>query len=191
MIECTGIAELLGAFRDGELEPDKVAIVARHLAACTPCEVLLSEICELGETLRASAYEPSLDGFTEQVLSRLAYLREPFSRRLRRGLGALGWSWPVAVTSASLATVLASWLALITFAEPIAAPIAPAGSNAVNEVEAGGGQLAQTLGLAVPYAKDQVVISRLETDRHHVALWSEPEGSTTVIWLPEESEIGE
>jgi anti-sigma factor RsiW len=195
MIECTGIAELLGAFRDGELEPDKVAIVARHLAACTQCEMLLSEICELGETLRASAWEPCLDGFAEQVLSRVARLPEPFSRRLRRGLGALGWSWPAAITSASLATALASWLVLMTFGKPNTPSITAAGSNAVTEVRAGEsaaqGGLAQALGLSYPGPKDQVVISRLETDRHHVALWSEPEGTTTVIWLPEEPEISE
>jgi anti-sigma factor RsiW len=195
MVDCTEVTELLGPFRDGELDPHQVTFVARHLSTCTRCEVLLSEICDLGETLRASVCEPCLDGFTENVLKRVALLHEPLYRRLRRQLAALNWDWPIAVTSASMATALASWLALITFVNPVTAPNEPAASSGVTEVAGGAQQFAQPLGLAVPYdasqTRDQVIISRLETDRRHVALWSEPEGRTTVIWLPEETELGE
>jgi anti-sigma factor RsiW len=169
MLECIGMGELLSAFRDGELEADKVAIVTRHLATCAKCEALLSEIYELGETLRANVEEPSLDGFTEQVLTRITALREPFYRRVCARLAALDWKWPVAVTSASLATALVGWLALITFIKPASVSIVPAESRVAEEVKENGSELAQALGLVNLNAKHQVVISRLETDQHHVA----------------------
>jgi hypothetical protein len=68
MPECNEIGLMLGAAGDGELEPDDMQAVARHLTRCASCTVELSDYSKIGRELRAIAVMPSLEKFTKSVL---------------------------------------------------------------------------------------------------------------------------
>ncbi len=68
MPECNEIGLMLGAAGDGELEPDDMQAVARHLTGCPSCTVEQSDFAKIGRELRAIAVMPSLEGFTKSVL---------------------------------------------------------------------------------------------------------------------------
>ena len=67
MPECE-IGLMLGAAGDGELGPDDMQEVARHLVRCASCTVALSDYSKIGRELRAIAVLPSLEKFTKSVL---------------------------------------------------------------------------------------------------------------------------
>ena len=50
-----------------------------------------------------------------------------------------------------------------------------------------GGNVAPVLGPADPSGNLGAIISRLEADSPSVAVWSEPQTDTTVIWVPDQS----
>ncbi|SRR5579875_11365 len=189
MADCAEVVRLLGAFRDGELESEQVELVARHLAHCAQCERTLGEICRLGEELRAAVGEPCLEGFVERVMSRIEHTYVPLRLRLWRRIASFDWRLPVAVTSASLAAALASVAAFMVLTRPAVDLRFASSSTFVR-----GEDIAeQPRAFQLPQAgeigsRGQVVISRLETSLRHVAVWSEPEANTTVIWLPEDAE---
>ncbi|MGA9725423.1 MAG: zf-HC2 domain-containing protein [Candidatus Binatus sp.] len=68
MPECNEISLMLGAAGDGELEPDDMQAVARHLTGCASCTIEQSDYSKIGRELRALAVMPSLEGFTKSVL---------------------------------------------------------------------------------------------------------------------------
>lgn len=68
MPECSEIGLMLGAAGDGELEPDDMQEVARHLLRCASCTVAQSDYSRIGRELRAIAVIPSLEKFTKSVL---------------------------------------------------------------------------------------------------------------------------
>jgi hypothetical protein len=74
MPECNEIGLMLGAAGDGELEPDDMRAVARHLTGCSCCTVEQSDYAKIGRELRAIAVMPSLEGFTKSVLDLIGKL---------------------------------------------------------------------------------------------------------------------
>jgi Putative zinc-finger len=68
MPECNEISLMLGAAGDGELEPDDMQAVARHLTGCASCTVEQSDYVKIGRELRTIAVMPSLENFTKSVL---------------------------------------------------------------------------------------------------------------------------
>ncbi len=190
MAECSEIAPLLGVFEDGELEPHEMQEVAHHLARCKACERALSDYAALGRHLRAAALTPSLENFTQAVERRLDQLRPPLRVRFGRRIGALGERWAAAIALASGALALGAWVLL--FAPYVRHYLQTMqGTNAVAVTEHRGEIAPQeeseegsesTLAEGSP----QAVISRLQAKTPAVAVWSEPETRTTVIWLPDE-----
>ena len=65
---------MLGAVGDGELEPNDLQEVARHVERCASCTGVLSDYSMIGRELRESAVKPSLEGFTKSVLDVIAKL---------------------------------------------------------------------------------------------------------------------
>ncbi len=65
---------MLGAVGDGELEPNDLQEVARHVELCASCTGELSDYSKIGRELRAIAVMPSLEGFTKSVLNVIAKL---------------------------------------------------------------------------------------------------------------------
>jgi hypothetical protein len=74
MPECSEIGLMLGAVGDGELEPNDLQTVARHVERCASCTGALSDYSTIGRELREIAVKPSLEGFTKSVLDVIAKL---------------------------------------------------------------------------------------------------------------------
>jgi len=74
MPECSQIGLMLGAVGDGELEPNDLQQVARHVERCASCTGALSDYFTIGRELRAVAVTPSLDKFTRSVLDLIGKL---------------------------------------------------------------------------------------------------------------------
>ena len=167
MAECGEISMMLGAFEDSELEPNEMQEVAFHLARCESCTGVLSDYSTIGRDLRSITAVPSLAGFSSAVIARVDRLPQPvltrIERFLRRQLDSVGAgiAWGGAVVAAAIMTIV-----LMT---PYARQVANRGT-------------APTMADNDSHAD----ISRLESENHSVAVWSEPRRDTTVIWLPDQ-----
>lgn len=182
MAECNEISLMLGAFEDGELEPNEMQEVAFHMARCEACTDELSEFSTIGRELRSAVPQIQLDGFAAAVKSRIDAIPQPFSRRLARFFGrgtdfiGSGFAWSGAVAAVATLTAV-----LITpYAEKLAHREVP---TAVARLERDAASLADA---TAPVTDSHAVISRLESDIPSVAVWSEPRSETTVIWLPDQ-----
>ncbi len=193
MAECGEIGPMLGAFEDSELEPNEMQEVAFHLARCESCTSILADYSTLGRDLRSIADPPMLAGFASAVIARVDRLPQPvltrIGRYLRRQADALGSGvvWGGAVAAVAVLT-----LVLMT---PYAEQLANRGSHSNASIAAAGHEAATAANqIADATASEPTMadndshadISRLESENHSVAVWSEPRRDTTVIWLPEQ-----
>lgn len=192
MADCDEISLMLGPFGDGEIEPHEMQEVARHLAACAECEELLNDYSLVGRELRALAISPPLEGFAEAVEARIRKLRLPRRVRLARRLGTASQRMGAAVAFGSFAAAAAVLTAVLVtpWARQYLARELPGSLLAGITRNAGehAPQLAATAGFAAVAENSRAVISRLESGTSSVAVWSEPEEGTTVIWLPEQGQ---
>jgi anti-sigma factor RsiW len=191
MAECGEISMMLGAFEDSELEPNEMQEVAFHLARCESCTGVLSDYSTIGRDLRSITAVPSLAGFSNAVIARVDRLPQPvltrIERFLRRQLETVGSgiAWGGAVAVAAIMTVV-----LMT---PYARQIANRGM-APTIVASSDHRAAAPVQVANAAANEPTMadndshadISRLESENHSVAVWSEPRRDTTVIWLPDQ-----
>ena len=184
---------MLGAFEDSELEPNEMQEVAFHLARCEACTGVLADYSALGRDLRSIAAEPPLAGFSSSVIARVDRLPRPvtariarFFRRRAESVGA-GLAWGGAVAVAAVLTII-----LMT---PYAERFANRGPHSAtsiakteHEAAAGENQIAQATASepAMADADSHADITRLESENHSVAVWSEPRRDTTVIWLADQ-----
>jgi anti-sigma factor RsiW len=190
MAECGEIGMMLGAFEDSELEPNEMQEVAYHLARCESCAGILAEYSTLGRDLRSIAAAPALPDFSSAVIARIDRLPQPVTTRIaryfRRRLDAVGtgFAWGGAVAAVAVATII-----LMT---PYAEQFANRGTHAT--VIANADAVASPAANEVATAGEPTMadndshadISRLESENHSVAVWSEPRRDTTVIWLPDQ-----
>ena len=189
MADCSEIAPLLGVFEDGELEPHEMQEVARHLARCSNCEIVLHEYTALGRHLRAVVVSPPLENFAHAVQRRLDEVHVPLRARLEHYLESLGERWTAAVALTSAVLALGAWVLFFT---PYARQNADQTANVEHEArDVQHNEPASPLGTAFAESRPQSVISRLEAKTPSVAVWNEPETRTTVIWIPDESSANE
>jgi anti-sigma factor RsiW len=194
MAECGEISMMLGAFEDSELEPNEMQEVAFHLARCESCTGILADYSTLGRDLRSVAAEPSLAGFSSAVIARVDRLPQPvltrIARFLRRQVDSVsvgsGIAWGSAVAVAAIMTIV-----LITpYAEQFAnrAAHSTAIANSDRSAALAPAQVANATANEPTMADNDshADISRLESENHSVAVWSEPRRDTTVIWLPDQ-----
>jgi anti-sigma factor RsiW len=191
MAECGEISMMLGAFEDSELEPNEMQEVAFHLARCESCTGVLSDYSTIGRDLRSITAAPSLAGFSSAVIARVDRLPQPvltrIERFLRRQLDSVGAgvAWGGAVAVAAIMTILLMTPYARQFANRGMAPTMVASSDR---------GLAAPVQVANAAANEPTMadndshadISRLESENHSVAVWSEPRRDTTVIWLPDQ-----
>jgi len=195
MAECDEISMMLGAFEDSELEPNEMQEVAFHLARCEACSGVLADYAALGRNLRSiaiSSGSPPLAGFSSAVIARIDRLPQPvltrIARFLRRQADSVGsgLAWGGAVAVAAVVTMIL----MTPYAEQFAnrrahsaASIASSGQEATAPE-----QMAQTAPSEPTMADNDshADISRLESENHSVAVWSEPHRDTTVIWLQDQ-----
>jgi anti-sigma factor RsiW len=190
MAECGEISMLLGAFEDSELEPNEMQEVAYHLARCESCTGVLSDYSTLGRDLRSITEAPSLAGFSNAVIARVDRLPQPVLTRIeryfRRQLESVstGFALGGAVVAAAIVTIILMTPYAEQFANRGTLPTIVASSDH-NTAPA---QLADTATNEPTMADNDshADISRLESENHSVAVWSEPRRDTTVIWLPDQ-----
>ena len=192
MAECSEISVMLGAFEDSELEPNEMQEVAFHLARCESCTGILADYSTLGRNLRSFAPEPSLAGFSSAVVARVDRLPQPvltrIERFLRRQLDSVGsgiaWGGAAAVAAIVTISLMTPLARQFDFGGTQPAAIASSVSNAA----VAPAQVASaTAGEPTMADNDSHAdISRLESENHSVAVWSEPRRDTTVIWLPDQ-----
>ena len=193
MAECGEIGPMLGAFEDSELEPNEMQEVAFHLARCESCAAVLADYSTLGRDLRSIAAQPSLAGFSSAVIARVDRLPQPVLTRIARFLKrradsvGSGLAWGGAVAAVAVVTII-----LMT---PYVEQLANRGphsttsiANTGHEASAGANQVAQAAASEPTMADNNshADISRLESENHSVAVWSEPRRDTTVIWLSDQ-----
>jgi anti-sigma factor RsiW len=193
MAECGEISMMLGAFEDSELEPNEMQEVAFHLARCESCTGILADYSTLGRDLRSIAMEPPLAGFSNAVIARIDRLPQPVSARIARffrqqveSLGT-GFAWGGAVAAVAVITIVL----MTPYAEQFAnrgASSASSIATAEHQAAPAANQVAQASANEPTMADNDshADISRLESENHSVAVWSEPRRDTTVIWLPDQ-----
>jgi anti-sigma factor RsiW len=192
MAECGEISLMLGAFEDSELEPNEMQEVAFHLARCESCTGILADYSTIGRDLRSIAAEPSLAGFSSAVIARVDRLPQPVLARIERfirrqwdSVGS-GIAWGGAVAAAAIMTIVL----MTPYAEQFANRNAKSDTSvaAVEHIVPAANQIAQATPNEPTMADNDshADISRLESENHSVAVWSEPRRDTTVIWLPDQ-----
>jgi anti-sigma factor RsiW len=181
MNECTEIGPMLGAFQDGELEPPEMREVARHLAQCAACEAELAQHEALALRLREAVTVPELDGFAEGVMSRIAELSPPIRARLLRRFELAREQITTALSLGALALATAAIIAVIV--TPYASRLTEHGTQIAQTTAE---HVAQVADAIPPVTNSRAVISSLESHVKSVAVWSEPQTQTTVIWIPDQ-----
>ncbi len=184
---------MLGAFEDSELEPNEMQEVAFHLARCESCSGILADYSTLGRDLRSIAAEPSLAGFSSAVIARVDRIPQPaltrIARFLRRQADSVGsgFAWGGAVAAVAVVTII-----LMT---PYVEQFANRGPHSTTSIATTGHEAATAANQVAEAAASEPTmadndshadISRLESENHSVAVWSEPRRDTTVIWLPDQ-----
>ncbi len=186
---------MLGPFEDGELEPHEMQEVARHLAECGACEKILGEFAFIGRELRDLTVAPALEGFAERVDARVRSLRAPWRERIERFFDRIGEQLGSAMAVGAIAGAVAIVTAVVI--TPYVrqhlnpglqgAALAPVSAGSQAKAESATAEIASAQPAAeTGSGQDHAVISRLEAEMPSVAVWSEPQNDTTVIWLPEQ-----
>jgi hypothetical protein len=184
---------MLGAFEDAELEPNEMQEVAFHLARCESCTSVLSEYSTLGRGLRSVVVEPNLAGFSTAVIARIDNLPQPILIRIERFFrrqiesANLSLTWGGAVAAVAVLTIILMTPYVQQFAKRRGgSPTSVAA--ATHDVLPAPNELASSTTNEPTMADNDshADISRLESENHSVAVWSEPRRDTTVIWLPDQ-----
>ena len=194
MAECGEISMMLGAFEDSELEPNEMQEVAYHLARCESCTGVLADYSKLGRDLRSITEVPSLAGFSSAVVARVERLPQPVMTRIerfiRRQLESVGtgFAWSGAVVAAAIVTIILMTPYARELANRGTLPTVVASSDHNAAPAPAPAQVADATASEPTMADNDshADISRLESENHSVAVWSEPRRDTTVIWLPDQ-----
>jgi hypothetical protein len=126
-----------------------------------------------------------MDGFTDNVMAAIAATRRPFFDRVRLTLEDLRERWLASLAMAAAATAVAA-LALVLSARLLRISPAPAVSPAQEVAQNEPQNLAHPTGVPES-SSSETVVSRLEARPSSVAMWSEPDYKTTVIWLGDDN----
>ena len=192
MDQCDDIAPLLSAYNDAELSPAQTEQLTHHLDRCEHCKDTLLDYIVLGHHLRMATQPPALEGFAEAVQARIVGTRRPLRKRLRFVLGEWRDAWLTGVAVGSAALAVAIW-ALVLLAPATVRSWLLHLNPSVNQSDIAHNHHPSTSppaasvedALSNQFASpdSEAVISRLEAKPDSVALWSEPDTKTTVIWL--------
>ncbi|HVA77438.1 MAG TPA: zf-HC2 domain-containing protein [Candidatus Binataceae bacterium] len=189
MAQCNQISLMLGAFEDQALEPNEYQEVAYHLARCDNCTAELADYATIGRELRTLFEEPVLDGFKSSVMRRIENLPVPLGVRISQWFSRLGEQLSGSLAMAGAAAAAAVITAFLVTPYVQTALRHPRREMARIEREAADAPAevaSAPADLAAAASDSHVVISRLESEIPSVAVWSEPQTDTTVIWLPDQ-----
>jgi anti-sigma factor RsiW len=161
---CQDFARRFDSFLDGEMDAHSLRAMALHASHCPACGRDLEDAETLQELI-LNAVEGEVERLDTSTLwpkveARLEPSQLPLRARLRGYFPQ--WSWPRPVPMLALGGALAALLALLW----------PAVSAPQRSVPA-----------PVTIADNRAQIERIESNRSHVAVWSEPSAHTTAIWV--------
>lgn len=173
---CREVSGLLPLFYDGELDARQMRIVALHSSRCTDCETELrrfERVQELvADTINARLDELDLSQIWPGLEKRLAATRVPRWQQLRwwwEESDFRGWfSVPTfGLAAAGVVLAIALWTSRIGEPPQIAqAPVPPA------------------------LVDNSATIDSVDSGAESVAVLSEPETNTTVLWVNDDSDYG-
>jgi anti-sigma factor RsiW len=168
-MSCRETRPLLPLFVDGELDARQMRSVALHSTRCEPCETELRQIERLqdlvADHVRSRAEEIDVNLVWAGIVPRIGNGAPPWRMRLRDWWETAGARWLV---PAPLYAALAAAVALAAlWWRPVAMGPAP--------------QLA-----AVSAVDNSAILDSVESDAASVALLSEPETNTMVLWVSDE-----
>jgi len=174
-VTCREASNLLPLFFDGELDGDKMRGVALHSTRCETCEGELREMERvqglINRTVNGAVDEIDLAELWPAVESQLGTVRIPWWSRLRiwwdEGEHGLMLGVPALAAAAAVA-VLTVWF-FTRVPQPTTQPDAP----------------------QVAAVDNAASIDSLETDVDSVAVVSDPETRTTVLWVSDDTPTGE
>lgn len=169
-MRCRDVDTLLPLFFDGELDARRMRDVALHTARCEECEAQVRDLesiqAQLQRSVAADLESIDFSNMWNSIERRLPPPRVTLWTRLRARWEMFeGFEWSPAIPAAAVvATALLAFF-LFSRSEPTAVPDAE--------------RLAST-----DYASS---VERLDTAFDSVAIFSDPDTQTTVVWLGDES----
>jgi len=168
---CRDAINLLPLFFDGELDSRQMRAVAIHSSRCRACEAELRELESLqamvNTTVSRKVDEMDLSNLWGSIESRLPDRRLSALERLQRWWEETAPTWRIRVPALAAAAVVAAlaFLFLTRVPEPGLPPAAPQIAIADN---------------------NEAMIDSLDTEADSVAVMSDPETRTTVLWVSDD-----
>ena len=192
MAECGEISMMLGAFEDSELEPNEMQEVAFHLARCESCTGVLADYSTIGRDLRSITAVPIAGRFLER------------GDRARRSSAAAGADQDRTFPAAPVGQCRrgrrvgrrsSGGRHHDDSSDDAVCPAIRQSRDGADDCRAVPDHAAAAPDQMANAAANEPTmadndshadISRLESENHSVAVWSEPRRDTTVIWLPDQ-----
>src|SRR5262245_12808966 len=172
-MNCRETRPLLPLFLDGELDARQVRGVALHSTRCTACEQELQRLERLqdlvGEYISSRIEDVDLSRVWAGVATRLEEIPLSWASRMRARWDTLDvdWRWPAPALAA-----LAAAAALLTWSWLPTNPGSPPEHNRIAAVD------------------NSASLDLVESHVDSMALLSEPETNTMVLWLSDDESGG-
>jgi anti-sigma factor RsiW len=172
---CREAISLVPLLLDGELEARQMRALVMHSTRCTSCETELRELERLqqvvSETVLARVDELDLSTFWPRIEQRLGTRELSPWQRLRVWWDDGGRRWAVRVPAFAVAAAVAA-LALAFLLRGQPATITPAAPQ-------------------VAAVDNAATIDSLDTDSESIAVLSDPETRTTLLWVNDDVVLGD
>ncbi len=172
---CRESVNLLPLFLDGELDARQMRAVAMHSSRCRPCEEALRHLERMQDlvsgTIQARVDEVDFSAFWPAIERQLG--ERPLGWRYRLGVWWRAGEHPWVVRLPALgAAVAMALMALFLFTRVTPRTSAPAAPR-------------------LAAVDNAAIIDSLETDLDSVAVVSDPETRTTVLWVSDDTVVGD
>lgn len=170
-MNCRDALNLLPLFFDGELDSRQMRAVAIHSARCRDCELELRQLESLQAVVNTSISkqvdEMDLSGLWTAIDARLPQRHPSPLQRLQRWWEESAPQWNIRVPAFAAAAVVAAlaFFFLTRAPEPGIAPTTP---------------------LLAVVDNNEAMIDSLDTEADSVAVMSDPETRTTVLWVSDD-----
>lgn len=171
---CREAANLLPLFFDGELDARQMRTIALHGTRCVACEDELRRMERLqelvGDTINARVDEIDFSSFWPAIERQLGTARPSLWQRMRARWAEreFGWSVGLPAFAAAAAIALFAFLFFTRVQQPTPQP-------AASQIAA---------------VDEPASIDSLDTDVDSVAVMSDPETHTTVLWVSDDTVVG-
>jgi hypothetical protein len=172
---CREALNLVPLLLDGELEARQMRALVMHSTRCPPCEAELHELERLqvivSESVLARVDEVDLSTLWLRIEPRLSKRGLSWWQRLRAWWDEGEQRWMVHVPAFAAAVIIAALTIAIFLRSP-----QPTTTPAASQVAA---------------VDNAATIDSLEADSDSVAVLSDPETRTTLLWVSDDSVLGD